>query len=206
MRSRDRILPYLTALAIVASSCTSPDQSPDAEAVSSGAADTIATTPADGVRVAEAIRDLDRMRSSLASGIQDEAVDQQTFAQVCKPVGMRAKQLAEQNGWVIRQLAIKYRNPNHEPDGEAASLFARFQEDGGLDSLWIQTDMDGQPGWRYLRRISVERACLSCHGDKDTRPSFVAEGYPDDRAYGFVEGDLRGLYSVFVPGSTSTMP
>ncbi|MFO8099786.1 MAG: hypothetical protein R6T83_09240 [Salinibacter sp.] len=31
------------------------------------------------------------------------------------------------------------------------------------------------------------------------RPDFVKEGYPDDRAYGFEPGDLRGIYAVFVP-------
>lgn len=48
-------------------------------------------------------------------------------------------------------------------------------------------------------RITVDRACLACHGAKEERPAFVKENYPGDRAYGFEVGDLRGAYSVFVP-------
>ena len=48
-------------------------------------------------------------------------------------------------------------------------------------------------------RITVREACLACHGAKAERPDFVKERYPEDRACGFEVGDLRGLYSVFVP-------
>ncbi len=30
------------------------------------------------------------------------------------------------------------------------------------------------------------------------RPEFGKEGYPDDRAYVFEVGELRGIYSVFI--------
>lgn len=42
-----------------------------------------------------------------------------------------------------------------------------------------------------------------CSG-KERRPDFVKKGYPDDRAYDFEPGDLRGIYSVFVPGRTQS--
>jgi hypothetical protein len=45
----------------------------------------------------------------------------------------------------------------------------------------------------------VEDACLACHGSEDTRPDFVKQGYPDDKAFDFEVGDLRGVYSGFVP-------
>ena len=52
---------------------------------------------------------------------------------------------------------------------------------------------------RYFRRITVRSACLECHGRKEKRPAFVRERYPEDRAFGFERGDLRGVYSIFVP-------
>ncbi len=64
--------------------------------------------------------------------------------------------------------------------------------------IWLRTRMDGKAGTRYLRRIVVETACLTCHGAKDERPQFIKDGYPEDRAYDFRERDLWGLYSVFV--------
>jgi hypothetical protein len=63
----------------------------------------------------------------------------------------------------------------------------------------MRTELDGRPGLRYLRQIRVDAACLARHGPKDRRPEFVEQRYPDDRAYDFDVGDLRGLYSVFIP-------
>jgi hypothetical protein len=31
------------------------------------------------------------------------------------------------------------------------------------------------------------------------RPEFIKQHYPLDRAFGFRAGELRGLYSVFIP-------
>jgi hypothetical protein len=35
-------------------------------------------------------------------------------------------------------------------------------------------------GTRYLPRITVEAACLACHGPQDKRPAFVKQGDPND--------------------------
>jgi hypothetical protein len=48
----------------------------------------------------------------------------------------------------------------------------------------------------------VQPSCLACHGPKDERPAFVKKDYPEDRAYGFEDGDLRGIYAVFVPDTS----
>ena len=74
-----------------------------------------------------------------------------------------------------------------------------------MDSLWIRADVGGTPGWRCQRRITVESACLACHGAKADRPAFIQKRYPEDRAFDFEEGDLRGLYSVFVPDSAEAV-
>ncbi len=154
--------------------------------------------------VEQAIFTIDQMRSGLAGTLNGSTapVDANTFAQVCKPVGMKAKQVGEENGWQVRQLAVKNRNPANKADAEAAEISARFVSETALDSLWIHTSVEGAPGWRYLRRITVEPACLACHGEKDSRPAFVKEKYPEDQAFDFEIGDLRGLYSVFVPDSS----
>lgn len=152
--------------------------------------------------VEQAMQSLDAMRSGLAKGIDMDNVDAGTFAQVCKPVGKQAMEIGKTNGWTVRQIAVKNRNPANRADDEAAALFADFEAYPEMDSLWLHTSLDGTPGWRYLRRITVEPACLTCHGAKEQRPSFVQTGYPEDKAFGFKAGDLRGLYSVFVPDDT----
>ncbi len=147
------------------------------------------------------IEALDAMRSGLARTIDEESVDQGTFARVCKPVGQRAKALSDSTGWMVRQIAAKYRNPANQLDDAGAEVYPRFADNPSRLRLWTRTTMDGTPGWRYYRRIVVEPSCLACHGGQADRPAFVKQNYPDDRAYGFSAGDLRGLYAVFVPDS-----
>lgn len=149
------------------------------------------------LNVAAAVIEIDSMRSVLAASIGDEQVDFDTFARTCPPVGARMGEIAQSNGWEFRQLASKYRNPANAPDRLAAAIHSRFESDSSLDSLWLQVD----DGLRYFRRITVEPSCLRCHGEKENRPQFVIEGYPEDRAFGFAPGDLRGVYSVLVPDS-----
>ena len=161
------------------------------------------STPPDSVRqkVETSIAALNEMRESLAATIGTSTVDKSTFKRVCKPVGMRAKQIGATNGWTVQQLAKKYRNPAHQLDPEARRLYEEFASSPELTERWIRTTRNGRPGWRYARRIPVRSTCLSCHGPKEDRPAFVKKGYPTDRAYGFEVGDVRGIYAVFVPTS-----
>lgn len=153
-------------------------------------------------RVVEEIEQLNGLRERLASTFLGEGgvdVDEETFRQVCQPVGKQAASLSREHGWQVRQMAIRYRNPAHEPDAEGRRVHRMMERHEELRGLWTRDTVDGREGVRYFRRITVRRACLECHGAKDERPAFVRKRFPDDRAYGFEVGDLRGVYSVFVP-------
>lgn len=169
---------------------------PSAETATDAPPETLRTS------VVEAVKGIDQMRSQLATTFDPGNVTKETFKRVCKPVGMRAKAVARDSGWVVQQLAKKYRNPAHQLDSIAAVAYARFAENPSHRSHWRRTTMNGTAGWRYFQRITVESSCLACHGPKEERPDFVKNGYPDDTAYGFDPGDLRGLYAVFVPDPT----
>lgn len=58
------------------------------------------------------------MQSGLASSLEErtQAPTLQAMQEVCRPAGMRAKQLSRENGWQVKQIIKKYRNPNHAPD------------------------------------------------------------------------------------------
>ena len=152
----------------------------------------------------EAVREIERLdalRSGLARSFLGSGgdVDRETFRNVCQPVGKEMKSVAAENGWTVSQMAIRFRNPAHRADSAARAVMEEMERDAELMGTWRRTTMDGREGVRYFRRITVERACLACHGAKEERPAFVKEGYPEDRAHGFEVGDLRGVYSVFVP-------
>ena len=164
------------------------------------------STPPDSLKsaVTDVVTTVDMMRESLALTIDStETVDATTFGRVCKPVGQRARAFASSRGWAFQQLADKFRNPSHAPDPQAERIHDIFEASPDVEEKWRRATLNGTQGWRYFRRITVQRSCLACHGAKDKRPAFVKAGYPDDRAYGFAPGDLRGMYAVFVPDSVS---
>ena len=81
---------------------------------------------------------LDQMRISLASTLdgRTEEPTLETMKEVCKPVGMRAIAIGKENGWQERQVASKYRNPDHAPanlqERQVIDLFNRHSEINGL--------------------------------------------------------------------------
>ncbi|MEB3356086.1 MAG: DUF3365 domain-containing protein [Synechococcales bacterium] len=160
------------------------------------------THPADLAKAVEEIEYLDALRSGLASTLEGstETPTQQTMKEVCKPVGMKAQQLSQENGWVVKQIASKYRNPAHAPDNLHSQMaLAKFEGDSELTGFWERETLGDREGTRYYRRINVEVSCLACHGAKGDRPQFVKDNYPQDLAYDFHVGDLRGMYAVFLP-------
>ena len=160
------------------------------------------TDPAALAKAVQAIELLDSLRSGLASTLEErpEEPTLQTMQEVCKPVGMRAMQLSQENGWQVKQIASKYRNPAHAPDNLHARIaLSRFEQNPELMGFWDRETINGQEGTRYYRRINVEASCLACHGPKNNRPQFVKDNYPQDLAYDFRVGDLRGMYAVFIP-------
>jgi hypothetical protein len=191
------LLPVVLVLALLSTGCGGADRDAADAAEQS-------ETPPDSVRqlVEQKIAALDDMRESLAQTIDTPTVDKSTFKRVCAPVGKRTQQISAEEGWTVQQLAEKYRNPANKLDPEAQNLYEQFLSTPDRTDTWIRTTRDGAKGWRYAHRITVQSSCLACHGPKEQRPDFVTSGYPDDRAYGFEEGDLRGIYTVFVPEST----
>jgi hypothetical protein len=161
-----------------------------------------ATDSAELVKAVQAIESLDQMRSGLALTLagKTEEPTLQTMKEVCRPVGMQAIKLSQENGWQVKQIARKYRNPAHAPDTLHSKMaLAAFENAPELMGFWERESLHGQDGTRYYRRINVEASCLACHGGKSGRPQFVKENYPQDLAYDFNVGDLRGMYAVFMP-------
>ncbi|MEA5505727.1 DUF3365 domain-containing protein [Halotia wernerae UHCC 0503] len=165
----------------------------------------IAKADVEPTQLAKAVQEieyLDTMRSGLASTLKGQKQEPtiQTFKEVCKPVGMRAKQLSQENGWQVKQIAKKYRNPAHALDNLHSQMaLAKFKQNPELIGFWEQEKLNSKDGIRYYRRINVEASCLACHGAENSRPQFVKDKYPQDLAFDFKVGDLRGMYAVFIP-------
>lgn len=140
------------------------------------------------------------MRSSLANEFikPGTAITEETFKQVCGAVGKRVKDLATE-GLGIRHAAIKYRNPANAATDAETALMERFANEATLQSVGAEFEREGKHYYSVTRPIYVEAPCLACHGNKIARPEFIVKKYPEDRAYGFKEGDLRGIITVTAP-------
>jgi hypothetical protein len=140
------------------------------------------------------IERINAMREGLVSSVQGE-VSPEVFNAVCKPVGKELKKLSLKHDIEVKQASEKYRNPKHKPNKLEEIVLKDMSKDKELISLWRSSE----EGVHYFRRINVKQACLNCHGSKEKRPSFIKNKYPMDKAYGFNAGDLRGIYSIFIP-------
>lgn len=156
----------------------------------------------DVVKAIGSIENINSMRNELARSLENttEPPTMETFKEVCRPVGMRLKKVGAENGWQVKQIAKKYRNPNHAPQTLHETMaIAKFEQNPDLIGFWEREILKDEQGIHYYRRINVSQSCLACHGAKNARPDFIAEKYPEDLAFDFQEGDLRGMYSVFIP-------
>jgi hypothetical protein len=113
---------------------------------------------------------------------------------VCKSEAPQiAESVGQQEGVKIGRTALKLRNPANQPPAWAASLLDESQ-----DQPKFLTLQDGRAA--ALLPIKLKALCLMCHGPEDQIMPQIKNQlvtlYPDDRATGFQEGDLRGWFWV----------
>lgn len=117
-----------------------------------------------------------------------------------------AKGLSEQTGWAIRRVSLKNRNPKAVPDAWEQAVLQDFERRlaAGEDPVKIDkgelVTIDGQKTYRYMKALPTQELCLDCHGMNDSlAPGVEAklkELYPDDKATGYREKQIRGAITV----------
>lgn len=149
-------------------------------------------------RAEEIAREITILRSSLAASFVGGGSDAdiETFRGVCGQVVRRIKGISAREGVTIRHSAVRYRNPANAATPDEKALIERFDSDRTLLSITEMREKEGKKTIAFHMPVFVERSCLACHGPAALRPRFVKERYGDDRAYGFVPGDIRGMISV----------
>ncbi|MEM9379331.1 MAG: DUF3365 domain-containing protein [Planctomycetota bacterium] len=118
---------------------------------------------------------------------------------VCSEAAPRlADEIAEAHGLRIGRTAPRLRNPSNAPPAWARAV---IDERGDPEEDVVVLHSDGRLG--ALLPIFVMEPCLRCHGAPGALADGVGEAlaraYPDDRATGFADGDLRGWFWVEVP-------
>lgn len=146
------------------------------------------------------INQINLMRESLAASLDHtkEPITEQTFKNVCAPVGQSLMSWAKSQGHEVRQLSDKYRNPKNKAEGKALLAIEDFRKNKNLEFIAESRIVDGVAGTQIYRRINVQQNCLHCHGPVASLPQFIKIKYPTDLANGFKSGDLRGVYSIWI--------
>jgi len=115
-----------------------------------------------------------------------------------------AESVSQESGMQLSRVSLRNRNPDNAPNTWQAAVLKDFESrlaaGEALDSLtWQETSsVDGHREFRLMKAIPTGGLCLQCHGEAIAPP--VAEKisalYPDDKATGFREGDIRGAFVV----------
>jgi hypothetical protein len=135
----------------------------------------------------------------LSPQYESAEVTVELFKKTCGAVAKRVKEISIKEALKIRHAAVKYRNRKNRATDEEAQIIAMFDSDRSVAGKLDRVEIEGRLYRRYSAPIFVEKACLKCHGEKTQRPGFVLKKYPDDRAWGFGVGDLRGIISILSP-------
>ncbi|HKK55570.1 DUF3365 domain-containing protein [Marinobacter sp.] len=128
---------------------------------------------------------------------------------VCNTVAPEIAASNSNREWTISRTSLRVRNPDNKPtEWQELQLQAMDRQpvkNGKPVEVWQVSEASGQPEFRYMSAIPTQKLCLGCHG-KSIDPQVkarVKELYPEDRATGFSEGDLRGAFVVTRAGSAS---
>lgn len=116
-----------------------------------------------------------------------------------------ANTISAEKGLQVSRVSLKNRNPvmGKANDWQSAVLqdFDTRKAAGESPDTLAFTQIvehDGKSEFRFMKAIPTGSLCLSCHG-ANLKPEVtvkIAELYPEDKAVGYKEGDLRGAFVV----------
>jgi hypothetical protein len=138
------------------------------------------------------------LKGALASGGPAAAIE--VCAQVAPAI---AERLSAESGAQVRRTALKPRNPAAKPDAFERETMTAWRvsplDQAGKPMVrGAGVSSDEGPAFRWMRAIPTQKMCLQCHGETIAPEvaAAIAARYPEDRATGFREGELRGALSI----------
>ncbi len=106
------------------------------------------------------------------------------------------KQLEDQHNVMIKRVSDKNRNPDN-----AANETERKYIDFFKEQLVLKQKLEAKfDNGVFYAPITTNNMCLQCHGsEKDIKPETLAKIkslYPNDKAIGYQENEMRGLMVI----------
>ena len=139
------------------------------------------------------------LKAAMKQGGPTEAI------KVCNTVAPAiAADISKKNGFDVARTSLKPRNAGNAPDAWETKVLQSFEdrkaagENPGKMEFSEVVDMDGKKTFRYMKAIPTGKVCLNCHGT-EIKPGVIKQInalYPEDKATGFKEGDIRGAFTI----------
>ncbi|MFA7322622.1 MAG: DUF3365 domain-containing protein [Dokdonella sp.] len=141
--------------------------------------------------------------------VQDE-IDKGSYHSAIAACSEKAPKMAaaasQNTGWAIRRVSLKNRNPKATPDEWERTVLEDFdrRRAAGENAAMIEkveiVNEDGKRTLRYMKALPTQALCLNCHGGPDKiaaeAKAKLTELYPNDKAVGYSEGQIRGALTV----------
>ncbi|MFO7719017.1 MAG: DUF3365 domain-containing protein [Gillisia sp.] len=112
------------------------------------------------------------------------------------------QQLSEEFDVTIKRTSDKLRNQDNKPSArelEIINLYHKLiSEEREITPI---VEVDNNNNKHYYAPIMLKVNCLACHGTVEEfvslkTDSIIKSLYPNDKAIGYSEGDLRGIWSI----------
>ncbi len=111
----------------------------------------------------------------------------------------------------VTRTSLKVRNLTNAPDKWELKVLQQFESDLAAGKRiknieYSETVMTEQgETFRYMKAIPTKAVCLKCHGSEISADiqKKIAQLYPEDKAVGFKQGDIRGAFSTKILLSNS---
>jgi PAS domain S-box-containing protein len=110
-----------------------------------------------------------------------------------------AKRVTQNSKYYVRQVSLRYRNPDNRPDEYETAQLTAFAKDPSREVYGI-VDKGDTRVFRYMQPMLATASCLECHGTYETAPNFVRMRFPPGHySYNYRVGEVIGAVSVTIP-------
>jgi len=144
------------------------------------------------------------VKQALAEGGPQKAVD------ACQSLAPAIAAKHSRKPWSVGRTALKVRNPANRPDAWEQQVLERFAAAAAAGEPVAGLSYGETVGgdYRYMQAIPTGEPCLVCHGQNidEALRATLDERYPQDRARGFVLGELRGAFTLRRPLGVAEEP
>lgn len=110
-----------------------------------------------------------------------------------------ARRLTKGSNYYVRQVSLRYRNPENRPDSFEAEMLGSFKSGRSAETYRI-VGTGKKRSFRYMLTMVAEKSCLECHGRYEEAPPFVRARFPKGHySYDYKVGEVIGAVSVSIP-------